>query len=260
MLMCFAASGQDRITVPLSDPSRPATVRANLVQGGISVVAYDGKEIVVEANRRGERREREDVPDDARGMRVISLGGTSLRATEENNVVRIDTGFPNKTVDLTVRVPRETSLKLGTVNGGDISIEGVSGEIEANNVNGSVSVTDVSGLVVASTVNGGVNVTFRSVTANKLMSFSTLNGKIDVTFPPGVKATVKLESEHGKVYTDFDITMQSRPREPVVEERQEGRGRYRVSTQNAIYGDINGGGPEYQFKTVNGSIYIRKAQ
>ncbi len=197
--------------------------------------------------------------EDTRGMQVISLGGTSLRATEENNVVRIDTGIPNKTVDLTIRVPRETSLKIGTVNG-SISIEGVSGEIEANNVNGSVSVTDVSGLVVASAVNGAVNVTFRGVTPNKLMSFSTLNGKIDVTFPPDVKATVKLESEHGKVYTDFDIAMQSRPREPKVEEDQGGRGRYRVSVDNSMYGTINGGGPEYQFKTVNGSIYIRKAK
>jgi len=49
-------SGGDRIPVTLSDPSRPARVKASLINGGITVKAYDGKEVIVEARTRGHER------------------------------------------------------------------------------------------------------------------------------------------------------------------------------------------------------------
>src|SRR6202022_4351115 len=42
-----AAPGQ-RVSVPLSDASRPAVVKASLINGGIAVKGYEGKEVVVE--------------------------------------------------------------------------------------------------------------------------------------------------------------------------------------------------------------------
>ena len=74
------------------------------------------------------------------------------------------------------------------------------------------------------------------------MSFSSLNGDIDVTFPADLRANVKLETDNGDVYTDFDIQMQARSKEPIVEENREGGGRYRVKIDKAVYGAINGGG------------------
>ena len=43
----------DRISVPLTDPSRPSQVKVSLVSGGITVKGYEGKEVVVEAHARG---------------------------------------------------------------------------------------------------------------------------------------------------------------------------------------------------------------
>src|SRR5712692_8218708 len=58
-----AQSGGDRIPVTLSDPSRPAHVKVSLVNGGITVKAYDGKEVVVEAHVRNRENSRnEGVP------------------------------------------------------------------------------------------------------------------------------------------------------------------------------------------------------
>src|SRR5262245_6230501 len=51
------SSGSDRVAVTLTDPSRPALVKASLVNGGITVKAYDGKEVVVEARARTRERE-----------------------------------------------------------------------------------------------------------------------------------------------------------------------------------------------------------
>src|SRR6202011_3899496 len=45
-------SGSDKVSVTLSDPARPALVKAGLISGGITVKAYDGKEVIVEARVR----------------------------------------------------------------------------------------------------------------------------------------------------------------------------------------------------------------
>ena len=44
-----AAPSPQRIAVPLSQPGKPARFEVSLIQGGVEVEAYDGKEVVVEA-------------------------------------------------------------------------------------------------------------------------------------------------------------------------------------------------------------------
>ena len=88
------------------------------------------------------------------------------------------------------------------------------------------------------------------------MSFSTMNGDIDVTLPANVKAKVKMKSDWGEVYSDFDIQVDTAPQK--IEEKDEGK--YRISFEKYIMGTINGGGPEYTFKTYHGDIIIRKAK
>ena len=39
----------DRVTVQLTDPAKPATLSVGLINGGITVTGYDGKEVIVEA-------------------------------------------------------------------------------------------------------------------------------------------------------------------------------------------------------------------
>ena len=53
-------SGLDRIPVTLSDASRPAHVKVSMVNGGITVKAYDGKEVIVEARARNRENSREE--------------------------------------------------------------------------------------------------------------------------------------------------------------------------------------------------------
>ncbi|MGB6867250.1 MAG: hypothetical protein WBE11_16325, partial [Candidatus Aminicenantaceae bacterium] len=112
---------------------------------------------------------------------------------------------------------------------------------------------------VAHTYNGEVTVSFKQITPDKPMSFSTWNGDVDVTFPAMVKADVRMKSEMGDVYSDFDIQLKQAPQKAVEDERKEGGG-YKISFEKAVYGSINGGGPEFQFKTYHGDIFIRKAK
>ena len=90
------------------------------------------------------------------------------------------------------------------------------------------------------------------------MSFSTMNGDVDVTLPPDVKARVKLKSDNGEIYSDFDVHPETNPNSPNLAETHGKDGRYRVQFDKVTYGSINGGGPEMQFTTFNGKIYLRK--
>src|SRR2546429_9479682 len=47
-------SGADHVSVALSDPARPALVKASLVNGGVAVKGYVGKGDVVEARARSQ--------------------------------------------------------------------------------------------------------------------------------------------------------------------------------------------------------------
>ncbi|MBN1224000.1 MAG: hypothetical protein JXB23_12205 [Candidatus Aminicenantes bacterium] len=250
----------DRATVPFSNPAKPGMVEIGVHNGGITVKGYDGKEVIVEAKVRERMVQEEKSKKDVKGLRLIRVpGGSGLEIEEEDNEMQISASSLRQTVDLFIQVPYNTSLELSAHNNGNIIVENVSGDIEANNHNGSLTLTGISGSVVANTFNGPVTVTFTKVDPGKPMSFSTWNGNIDVSFPANIKARVKMKSERGDVYSDFDIQLEKAPQKVEEDERAEGGG-YRISFDKYIVGSINGGGPDYTFNNFNGDIYIRKSQ
>jgi hypothetical protein len=246
----------DRLLVRLTDPSRPALVKASLVNGGIIVKAYEGKEVLVEASVRDQDAETERPSG---GPKRLHISTTGLSVVEENNEVRIETDSIMHTIDLAISVPTHTSLKLNTVNDGDIVVTGVDGGLDVDEINGSVNLNDVSGSAVVDALNGRVLVTFTKVNPEKPMAFSSLHGDIDITFPPDLKANVAIRSDCGDVFSDFDVKLQALTPQQAVEDGG-GHGRqHRVQIDKAVRGTINGGGPEIQFTNFQGAIYIRKA-
>ncbi|MGC2697195.1 MAG: DUF4097 family beta strand repeat-containing protein [Candidatus Angelobacter sp.] len=252
-----AAQSDNRVTVPLTDPSRPVNLRAHLVSGSITVKGADVKEVVVEAKARGGEESGHDAR--ANGMKRVPMTSTGLNIEAENNQIRVSTDSYQRTVDLTITVPVHTSLSLHSVNDGNILVSGVDGELDINNVNGEVDLKNIGGSAVAHALNGHVVATFNRIDPQKPMAFSSLNGDIDVTFPADLKANVSLRTDNGEVYSDFDIKVQSTAPQQTVEDNRGKGGKYRVKVEKNVLGTINGGGQEIQFKNFNGNIYIRKA-
>jgi DUF4097 and DUF4098 domain-containing protein YvlB len=252
-----SAQNDNRVTVPLSDPSRPVTLRAHLVSGSITVKGADIKEVVVEAKARG--GEESHNSGRAEGMKRIPMTSTGLNIEAENNNVRISTDSYQKTIDLTITVPTHTSVSLHTVNDGNILVSGVDGELDIDDVNGEVDLKNIGGSVVAHALNGHVVATFNRIDPQKPMAFSSLNGDIDVTFPADLKANVSLRTDNGEVYSDFDVKVQPTSPQQTVEDNRGKGGKYKVKIDKNVRGTINGGGQEIQFKNFNGNIYIRKA-
>lgn len=252
----YAYSQTDSVTVPFTDPGKPGLVKARVINGSIAVKGYNGKDVVVEAKARLRKVKDKKKSD----MNLISqTGNTGLTIEEKDNVMEIRTRSWSQGVDLTIQVPVAVSLQISTVNGGDIVVENIRGEVVAKNTNGKITLAGISGSALANTVNGGVKVTFDAIDAGKPMSFTTMNGDVDVTFPAGLKANLKMKSEMGEIYSDFEISIIKTQPKATAGKRDES-GKYRISFDKSLMGTVNGGGPEFTFKNYHGDIYIRKAK
>lgn len=249
---------RERLTVPLSDPGRPAHIEVGLVMGSVTVVGGAVTEVTIEANGRasdesGEPETRSEHP----GMKRIPNTAFGLSAEEKDNRVEISSDSWRQAIDLRITVPKGSSLELSTVNDGDLVVEGVEGELALHNTNGEIRVTDAKGPVSAATVNGDVRVVFKANAAPAApMAFSTLNGDVEVTLPPGLKADVRMRADNGDIFSDFDVQLDKKPAK-VDTERE--KGRYRVVLQREVAGKIGGGGPELMLKTFNGDILLKRS-
>ncbi|HTB14099.1 MAG TPA: DUF4097 family beta strand repeat-containing protein [Bryobacteraceae bacterium] len=262
-VMLFAAAGVmlaaqdsgDKVTIPFRDASAPKTLKVSLQNGSVTVKGYDGKDALIDTRARitGRERRPSHVPE---GMHRIDNDSMGLDVTEENNVITVI--GTNSSAHLTIEVPVQTNLVLRSVNGGAITVENISGSIDANHTNGGITVTNVSGSVLANTTNGNVTVSLNKVVGDKAMSFTSFNGRVDVTLPQDVKANVMMKTNNGEIWSDFDIKLTAGGKPPVVEDSRSSNGKYKVRLDRAMYGTINGGGPEMQFVTYNGSILIHK--
>ena len=87
-----------------------------------------------------------------------------------------------------------------------------------------------------------------------------LDRVVDVTLPPAVRANVKLRSDHGDVFTDFDIQMTAAKEPPVGRDSRQSGGRYRLEVDRSLYGTINGGGPEFELRSFNGNVFLRRGK
>lgn len=252
-------AGKEQLTVALSNPGKPGTLHLKLVGGSIRVEGSSGKDVVIDVSTRGGSRgdeDRNDTPPN--GMRRLSqVNGLDVTATEKDNHVYVKTQSWQNPVDFTIRVPRQFSLQIGTVNSGNITVQNVTGELEISNVNGSIQLEDVAGSAVANTVNGNITANFRDVNSGAPMAFSNINGKIDLTLPAKTKAAFKLKSDRGEIFTDFDLAVDTNAPKTT---RTAQNGTYRVSQDSWTTGKINGGGAEFMLKTLNGDIYVRKAK
>ncbi len=250
----------EQIIIPLSKPGEKAFLSIGQINGDILVEGYDGKEVLIKATfASGYHKDCEDCHENERntntppGMKRIESNPMQLSASEQNNTVEVSTESWKSKTNLEIKVPISTDMELSTVHG-DIEVKNVTGDLELSGVNGGVKALNINGSLLSNSVNGDIEVTLKSVNA-KACSFVTLNGNVDVTLPAAIKATAKMKSDRGEIFSDFDMVMEaSKPQ--VTQEK----GQYEVSINSWVYGKINGGGSEYTFQNMHGNIIVRKGQ
>jgi hypothetical protein len=251
------ATEKQQLVIPLSDPGKPFKLRVGIITGSIKVVSYEGKDVVIDIT--ADEKKRKEKTDKSGGMKRISAAnGMDVTAEEKDNSINVHTSALNSSVSYVIKVPQsEAKINVSTINNGDIVVSNVNGEVEASNTNGDVTITNVSGSAVANSTNGDIKVSFKSIDPKAAMAFTTFNGAVDITFPAAVKANLKMKSDQGEIYSDFDIATD--PNQPKATKSAKD-GVYRVNIDKWVLGKINAGGPEMMMKTWNGNIYVRKAK
>ena len=265
MSMPDVGAQTNEFTVPLSDPAKRGRLKAHLNSGTIIVKGSARKDVLI---RYSVEAEGEDDDDDENykdkeksnssareGLKRIGGGGIDLEVTENANFVKAESGSWNRPMKLEIEVPSGFDLQVHTYNDGDLLISNIQGALELTNFNGEITATNISGSVVATTYNGEIKVTFDKITDSTPMSYTTYNGDIDVSLPASVKCAVKLKTEQGSIYSDFDIQLKSTG--PVQKSDTKG-GVYKVVVDEWKRGEINGGGSEFTMRNYNGDIILRK--
>src|SRR5688572_2184095 len=242
-----AQQAADGIPVPFSDPARIGSVSVRVHDGSIVVRGENRKDVLVISSSNDARSGR-PVPQ---GFQRISSAGVTI--SEEDNRIQISAAS-NRQTRLEIRVPTRVNLTLSGHNGSGIEVDNVEGDIEADHHNASIQMSNVGGSVVADTHNGDIRVVLTRITGDKPMSFISWNGTVDVTLPATTKANLKLRSNQGDIYTQFE--MQLRPR-AAPQSRNDGRTRV-IDANQSVYGAINGGGPEFELRTWNGDMRVRR--
>lgn len=249
-IYCMAQDGNN-FTVPLSDPTKRGKLKVDIHYGAVTIKGTARKDVFVKYS---------SAKDDGSatskdGLKRIGGGGLDLEASEVTNNVIIQSSSWSVKTDLEIEIPSGMDVVASTYNDGDILIMNVQGSLELENYNGEITASNISGSVIASTYNGEVKATFDKVTENTPMSFSTYNGDIDLTFPAASKATFKMKTEQGEIFTGFEMNITS---SAPVQKRVTKSGAFKLIIDEWKKGDINGGGPEITIKNYNGDVYIRK--
>ncbi len=256
-------------TMRFADPSRPGELAVDNVFGPITVEAYAGKDVVLEARKIVYAR------DEARALKAESE--VKLDLTEKGNTVEAYVDGPFRETEegrgsrglhmrrdpgyrvyygFTIKVPARTNLALSTVLDGDVEVRGVEGSFDIRNVNGRIRLVDAAGSGDARTVNGGLTVLFRRHPDGPC-SFRTLNGDVELDFPGEPSADFRFKTMRGEVYSDFDVTALPKAA-PVREDRPAKGGKFIFRSDGFVGVRAGRGGPEIKLETLNGDILIAR--
>jgi DUF4097 and DUF4098 domain-containing protein YvlB len=244
----------NRVTVALTDPARPASMRIKLLQGRIAVKGTNRKDIAIDGGPDTDFSNSRAVDPPAGLRRLTQPAGFSV--TEENNEVVVSASSFSRSYDLQIEVPLKANLELTTMNG-RITVDEVEGELELSSMNDSIQLNNVAGSVVAHSMNGRVLAVLTRVAPQAAMAFTSMNGTVDVTLPASTKADLKLRSDQGDVFTDFDLQTQQSAGSTSTSNNN---GRVRLELNRSITGTINGGGPDIELRTLNGRVILRKGK
>ena len=233
-----AASADDEDTalsptsLKFSDPAKPGKIKLRVMWGDVSITGTDTPEVTIVSNIKNKNA----AEKRADGLRRLDSEVT-YTATEKDNVITIELSGDGPVpaasgATLTITTPRTTSVVVENSLGGSVDVKNLVGDIEIRSLNGEVTLDRISGSALVETMNGEIHATFVKVAEGKPLSFTSMNGEIEVRVPADTKANVRLRTQNGGVYTDFD-------EKALVTKTEAARGR--ISTHvRVVTSDSNG--------------------
>lgn len=240
------ANAQEYKTKLANAKDRKVTIELDAAQ--LKIEGHNSDEVIIQASSGYEA-----PPERAKGLKpiyntAVDNSGIGLAVTQESGGLKIEKAA-RKQINYTIKLPRKVAILYQETNwhGSNITVSNMDGDLEIRTNNSSIDLNNVIGPVVANTINGEVNIVYSTLSQEKPTAISTINGLIDITLPSTAKASVKLRSIQGEMFTDFDLGLKNTK-----------DGMAKVGGGRNTDGTINGGGVEMKLNTINSNIYIRK--
>lgn len=235
-----------QMVVNLTNPSASGYLNFTNPKGSVKVTGYNGDVVIITAIARFDN----DIRND--GAQKIPVSKL-FSADEKNNRISVYCTETNKTLDFDIKIPRNFSMRISSLDNGTIEIINIKGDVEASNPAGDIVLESISGSAVVNTVSGKIVASFSRTAVNSPMVFTSLEGNIELYLPENTNAQVKLRSQNGKLLSDFNIV-------PLKQTDNKAKGTdYRlIASEGWTVGMINNGGPEYMISTFNGNINLKK--
>lgn len=236
------------------------------INGFIKVEGYSGDKVVLEIDKKITAKT-QDVLDqgkqefrlefDQQADSLIAYIANPFDSRPNRNRrnwdgPKIDYDFQ---LNFTVKVPFSMNLHVSTVNGGDVTVNDVTGSLGVHNVNGAIKVVNAKGRANVRTINGNVEVSYATLPPGE-SDFKTLNGDIKISYPSALSVDCQFKTFNGEFYTDFPNVEHLPVRVVKNTENRDSKTVYKLSTETFLR--IGQGGPTYKFETFNGNIYLKK--
>lgn len=199
-LLLVPTKADESKSIRFSDGTKAGTMKISLGRGTLSIQGTDMHEVSVKTQAGA-------ISSQVRAdnLRVVSTA-TDFRLSEKDNVITLETSAYDSgqgSGDFEVTVPRNTNLIVQNTWGGQISCAGVSGDIDINCMDGEIRLDEISGGVVISTMSGRIRAGIREIHEDRPLSFTALNGPVELRLPDNAKASFRLRTHNGSVLTDF---------------------------------------------------------
>lgn len=185
-----------------------ANKRVHILSGAnqLTVEGHTGNEVIIEVEPSNK-----ELPEEAEGLRVITAGavdntGIGANVTTEDNVLKIKLPKSKYFGNFRVKIPKDLAItiKESGYAYGKWFIGGLNGEVEINSSYSTINIKGISGPLLARCGYGKVSVVYDKLNQTKPNAISA-SGSADITLPADTKANLRLESDYGDIFTDFDL-------------------------------------------------------
>ncbi|QCX01253.1 DUF4097 domain-containing protein [Aggregatimonas sangjinii] len=242
------------------------------VNGPISVEGYDGKTIKIEVEKTISARSQALLEEGRRDIQLkIEEVGQRIYVYLESPWNDFDTAigrYSNRKkngrweqpdyryyLDFKLKVPKNTNVKLATMNDGDIYAKNVHGEeIIVSNLNGAITLDNITGKTDVNALNRDINITYYKNPSGD-SKYHSLNGDVNVTFQADLNAEVSFKSLNGDMYTNYDTEKLS-PRLVQTKTKNGKKAKYNMSSEQSYR--IGNGGIQLDFNLLNGDATLKK--
>ena len=243
-----------------SMPAAHRTLEIDNVFGSIEVSGTSGSEAQVTVNKSYRAESKEKLEEARRKVTIDITDRPDSLKLYVNGPFRCDCndgcghrdfeGYVVK-MDFHVQVPRDTDLRIKTVNEGRVSVRDINGKFLVRNVNGDIQMRNIAGPVSARTVNGPVKISFRQ-NPSEASDFETVNGGVELQFAKDLGADFRFKTMNGAIYSDFPAS--AMPASSMEEEHRGAKVIFRANRYTGVR--IGSGGPQIKVENLNGDIRI----